>query len=194
MAGDPKQLDQDRDHGRQDRRVAAKPPGTTAAVQPEAATTAVAAAATTADKAAAAVPPANAPREQRIDAAYQQLERGEAIAAQKLFAAIEQPDWRVYSGLGVAASTLGRQSEAQAHFKQALQQSPNNQVVINNLAVSYMLERKPAEAEVVLKRVSATGKASAATLDNLALARVLKAQIAAATGADPTGTNAKSTD
>lgn len=124
-------------------------------------------------------PITDASREERITQALKQLEAGDPLAAERLLRSVAtgSQDWRVYSGLGVAASTLGRQAEAQSHLKKALQVSPDNQTVLNNLAVSYMLDRKPSEAEVVLKKVGATGKASRETLDNLALARALKMQI-----------------
>jgi Flp pilus assembly protein TadD len=118
-------------------------------------------------------------RDQQIATAFKALERGDAPAAERLLVAVQagEPDWRLHSGLGIAASALGRQADAQTHFKRALQLSPRNPAVLNNLAISHMLDRNPSEAEVVLKRATADGNASRETLDNLALARSLKAQM-----------------
>jgi Flp pilus assembly protein TadD len=182
VAADPKLLDASRDH--------AAPAATTARQK---AVTVVANAQPTSTASQPTAPQATAPtgqtsgqiagqtssNDQQIMAALKVLERGDAPAAERLLKAVpaEAPDWRVHSGLGIAASALGRQTDAQAQFKKALQLSPRNPAVLNNLAVSYMLDRNPTEAEVVLKRATANGSASRETLDNLALARTLKAQM-----------------
>jgi Flp pilus assembly protein TadD len=112
-----------------------------------------------------------------------ELDLGNPKAAEELLVKANQPgapDWQVLSGLGVAASSLGRQADAQKHLKNALLLSPNNPAVLNNLAISYILERKPAQAEAVLKQATAQGVPAAELADTLALARTLKGRLAEA--------------
>jgi Flp pilus assembly protein TadD len=85
-----------------------------------------------------------------------------------------KPDWRVLSGLGVAASAQGRHEEARRHFKAALALSPGQPAVLNNLALSHVLERKPGEAEKVLREASKAAPKSARIKQNLALTQGLK--------------------
>lgn len=99
-------------------------------------------------------------------------------AATVLKAAAESPikDWRVLSGLGVAESSLGRQKIAQRYFTQALELSPNNPAVLNNMAMSLILERKIAQAEALLQRASKDGAQRQQVSQNLALTKVLKSE------------------
>lgn len=85
-----------------------------------------------------------------------------------------KPDWRVLSGLGVAASAQGRHEEARRHFKAALALSPGQPAVLNNLALSHVLEKKPGEAENVLREASKAAPKSTRIKQNLALIQGLK--------------------
>lgn len=87
-----------------------------------------------------------------------------------------KPDWRILSGLGVAASAQGRHEEARRHFNAALALSPGQPAVLNNLALSHVLERKPGEAEKVLREASKAAPKSARIKQNLALTQGLKAR------------------
>jgi Flp pilus assembly protein TadD len=85
-------------------------------------------------------------------------------------------DWRVLSGLGVSTSAQGRQREAQQHFARALELSPNNPTILNNMAVSLILDRKVDEAEQMLKRAARAGAPRQQLVHNLALIRALKTE------------------
>lgn len=99
-------------------------------------------------------------------------------AAQVLKVAAASParDWRVLSGLGVAESSLGRQKEAQRQFTRALELAPNNPAVLNNMAMSLLLERKVDQAEAMLRRASKGGSSSQQVTQNLALTKVLRSE------------------
>lgn len=102
-----------------------------------------------------------------------QTERAQA-SLKKASAAGAAKDWRVLSGLGVAASSQGNQKEAQRHFAKALELSPNNSAVLNNMAMSLILEQKIDQAEVLLRRASNGGAPRQQLAQNLALAKELK--------------------
>lgn len=107
------------------------------------------------------------------------LQHGDARRAQELLqkAGPETTrDWRVPSGLGVALATLGRQDEAQKHFKRALALSPNNPIVLNNLAMSHILARRIDTAEALLKTAKGAGSEREHLAQNLTLAMALKGQ------------------
>lgn len=106
------------------------------------------------------------------------LELGHTARAQHLLLQASPgttTDWRVLSGLGVAYSGLGKQADAQRHFLRALELSPNNPAVLNNLALSYILERKVEQAEELLRRAAA-GEARPRVAQNLALATALRSE------------------
>jgi Flp pilus assembly protein TadD len=121
--------------------------------------------------------PAN--RDLVLAAALMQLELGRAkpaaVALAQLAAAGDQ-DWRVYSALGVAASSQGRQGEAQKHFAKALQMSPGNPAVLNNLAIAQLLDRKVDQAELTLRQAANMEKPAPQVSQNLLLAGGLKAR------------------
>lgn len=105
------------------------------------------------------------------------LQLGDARKAQQLLskAAPESTkDWRVPSGLGVALATLGRQSEAQKQLTRALELSPGNPIVLNNLAMSNILDRKVDKAEVLLNTAKNSGTQRPHVAQNLNLAMALK--------------------
>lgn len=134
------------------------------------------------------------PRHQslRVEQGLLSLELGQsakAEAALKEAVAGPDKDWRVYSGLGVATSTQGRHKEAQGHFNKALELSPNNPSVLNNMAVSLLLDRKVDQAEAMLRRASKDGTRPQQVVQNLALTRAIKT--AAAADADAGETTAQ---
>lgn len=111
------------------------------------------------------------------------LELGEADKARTLLMRTEpakSKDWRVLSGLGVAHASLGQQSEAQKYFGHALAIAPNNPIVLNNLAMSYMLGRKIDQAEATLRQAASGGEAKSRVAQNLALAVALKQNVTSA--------------
>ena len=134
------------------------------------------------------------PRHQslRVEQGLLSLELGQsakAEAALKEAVAGPDKDWRVYSGLGVATSTQGRHKEAQGHFNKALELSPDNPSVLNNMAVSLLLDRKVDQAEAMLRRASKDGTRPQQVAHNLALTRAIKT--AAAAEADTGDTTAQ---
>ncbi len=105
------------------------------------------------------------------------LELGQTAKGQQLLlrASPERTkDWQVLSGLGIAASNLGQQSDAQKYFSRALELSPNNPTLLNNLALSYILDRKLTTAEELLQRATKSTAPPARVTRNLELARALK--------------------
>jgi Flp pilus assembly protein TadD len=104
------------------------------------------------------------------------LELGQTSKAQQLLNRTQpetSKDWKVHSALGVAAASQGQQAEAQSHFAKALKLSPGNPTVMNNLALSLMLDQKPTEAEALLKRAQASKSHQSRVTQNLALAQTL---------------------
>lgn len=110
------------------------------------------------------------------------LELGQSAKAQQLLNRTQPEtsnDWRVHSALGVAAASQGQQRDAQRHFSTALKLSPDNPTVMNNLALSYMLDQKPTDAENLLKRAQVAKSVSPSqghqsrVTQNLSLAQTL---------------------
>ncbi len=62
--------------------------------------------------------------------------------------ALHATDWKVYSLRGVISDKLNYYSEAKASYDKALELSPDNPVVLNNLAVSMMMNGKYNTAEL----------------------------------------------
>lgn len=90
------------------------------------------------------------------------LELGDTARAETLLRAAHDPkapDWRLHSALGAALATRGKQQEAQAQFSKALALAPNHPGILNNLALSYLLDGKGVEAERLL-RTAAAAKAN----------------------------------
>lgn len=79
-------------------------------------------------------------------------------------------DWQTRSALGTALAAAGDQKGAQREFAEALAQSPENPVVLNNLALSMAMEGRRGEAEQMLRQAAGQKKGSDARVaQNLAL-------------------------
>lgn len=103
----------------------------------------------------------------QLEAAERQLNR--AIAG-------GSTDWQTRSALGIALSGAGKHQRAQREFAAALKMAPDHPVILNNLALSYMLDGKRQEAARLLQ-IAATGKAGDRKVKgNLALAERLVAK------------------
>jgi Flp pilus assembly protein TadD len=89
----------------------------------------------------------------------------------------EAPDWRQHSALGAALSAKGDQQAAQAEFDSALKLSPNNPSILNNLALSYALDGKHAEAERILRNIAEQDDGKPQAKQNLALILGLRGNI-----------------
>jgi len=96
-------------------------------------------------------------------------------------------DWQTHSALGSALAAGGDHKAAQGQFTEALKQSPDNPVVLNNLALSMALEGRRGEAEQMLRR--AAGKqpqgSDVRVAQNLALVSRINGRDAKAAKADP---------
>jgi len=81
-------------------------------------------------------------------------------------------DWQTFNALGSALSEQGRYAEARRQYLLALKASPGNAKVMNNLAMSHILQGNPQEAEKLLKKAlpQAHGKLAMRIRQNLALA------------------------
>ncbi len=101
---------------------------------------------------------------------------GKALNVLRKVASGPVQDWRVLSALGIAASTEGDQREAQRHFAKALELSQNNPAVLNNLAMSLILERKLDQAESMLRRAAKAGAGRQRVAQNLGLIKALRSE------------------
>lgn len=78
-------------------------------------------------------------------------------------------DWRMLSAYGTVLDQLQRHKEAQASYMEALKLVPNEPSVMNNLGLSYALDKKLAEAETILRKAAAHPAAPQQAKENLAL-------------------------
>jgi Flp pilus assembly protein TadD len=120
------------------------------------------------DKTAASKP---GDRRLLLERGFLALELGDTAKAEKLLRQAQDPkvpDWRVHSGLGAALASGGKQREAQVEFAKALALAPDQPSVLNNLALSYALDGKTAQAEALLRKAGRAGKAPQVR-ENLAL-------------------------
>lgn len=76
-------------------------------------------------------------------------EPARAIAEFDLVLATRSTDIRAVVNKAIALDLLGRHSDAQALYRQALSLSPDDPVVINNLALSMLLAGHPQEAQQI---------------------------------------------
>jgi Flp pilus assembly protein TadD len=91
------------------------------------------------------------------------LELGDAANAETLLRAAHDPkapDWRLHSALGAALASRGKQGEAQVQFAKALALAPDHPTILNNLALSYLLDGKTADAEKLLRKAAAAKDAT----------------------------------
>ncbi len=103
------------------------------------------------------------------------LKAGRSVQAEGVFRAMIQSghrDWKTLNALGSALAAQGRFAEARTQYALALKASPDNPKVINNIALSHILEGNPARAEKLLRKALATpeGRREPRIRQNLALA------------------------
>jgi Flp pilus assembly protein TadD len=83
------------------------------------------------------------------------------------------PDWRVLSARGTALAKQSKYSEAIPFYERALQLSPGQRSVMNNLALAYTMSGEAHKAETVLRQADPTG-ADPRIKQNLALVMSLQ--------------------
>ncbi|MGD9785363.1 MAG: tetratricopeptide repeat protein [Hyphomicrobiaceae bacterium] len=109
------------------------------------------------------------------------LERGRIAEAKTLLGKADKkstaPDWRIKSALGSALAASGDQPAAQKAFAEALVLAPDHPSILNNLALSYALDGRHAEAEKMLRRAATSRSANGRAKQNLALLLGLSGQI-----------------
>lgn len=106
-----------------------------------------------------------------------ELELGEPAKAQKLLQVVTKApdaDWRYHSGLGVALALQGKSGDARDHLQKALAKSPGNKAVLNNLALTYVMDKKLDQAEGLLRQAKAGDDAPVLVAKNLELAGRLR--------------------
>lgn len=81
-----------------------------------------------------------------------------------------QSDWRLLSIIGVTMDTLDQHPQAQDYYRKALSLSPENPKILSNLALSYILQGKPALAEQTLRQAASQPGADSRITQNLILA------------------------
>lgn len=101
----------------------------------------------------------------RLPLAQSALERARAAASKR---------WDVHSALGVTLDAQGRFDEAAQAYAQALELSPDNPRVLNNLALSQALNGHLDQAVVTMGRAADHPRASTQIRQNLALLLAIK--------------------
>ena len=89
-------------------------------------------------------------------------------------------DWRSRSALGVAYDRLGDAARAEETYRGALEVSPDNPVILNNLALSRAMANDLKGARELLQRAVAIGRADVRVRQNLALVYALSGNMAQA--------------
>jgi Flp pilus assembly protein TadD len=100
------------------------------------------------------------------------LELGQIAKAEPLLRQAldnSKTDWQTHSAFGAALASAGRHQEAQQQFAKALALAPDHPSILNNLALSYALDGKPAEAERLLRIAAARRDTAPQVKQNLAL-------------------------
>lgn len=88
--------------------------------------------------------------------------------------------WQTHSALGTAYDRLGRFSDAQKSYDQAIAISPENPIIMNNLALSLAVSGKLKDAIKILKKVAIRPGSTPQVRQNLALLHALDGNTKAA--------------
>jgi Flp pilus assembly protein TadD len=103
-----------------------------------------------------------------------------AVALLQRAVELDAADWKSRSALGVAYDRLGESAKAEETYRAALEISPNNPVVLNNLALSRVLANDLPGARDLLQRAVATSRSDVRVRQNLALLYALSGNMAQA--------------
>ena len=82
-------------------------------------------------------------------------------------------DWEAQSALGVALDYQGKYTAAQQAYALALQASPDNPIILNNLGLSQAEAGQLAAAQATLQKAADQPAATAQVRQNLALLKAL---------------------
>jgi Flp pilus assembly protein TadD len=83
-------------------------------------------------------------------------------------------DWSTLSAYGVALDQIGSHGPARDNYEAALKLSPGNSAIQSNLALSYLLEGKIAQAEPILRQLVARPDATPQMRQNLAMVESIR--------------------
>jgi Flp pilus assembly protein TadD len=103
-----------------------------------------------------------------------------AVALLQRAVELDPGDWKSRSALGVAYDRLGESAKAEETYRAALGISPNNPVVLNNLALSRVLANDLPGARDLLQRAVASSRSDVRVRQNLALLYALSGNMAQA--------------
>lgn len=103
-----------------------------------------------------------------------------AVALLQRAVDLDPADWKSRSALGVAYDRQGDSVKAEESYRAALGISPNNPVVLNNLALSRVLANDLAGARELLQRAVDSSRADVRVRQNLALLYALSGNMAQA--------------
>jgi Flp pilus assembly protein TadD len=92
----------------------------------------------------------------------------------------DRPNWRVLSTKGAIMDQLGQHQQAQELYDAALKIAPGEPTILSNLALSYALSNRLADAEPIIRQAVAHPAATPRMRGNLALVLALKGQFAEA--------------
>ena len=107
------------------------------------------------------------------------LDLGQTSLGAKILAKVDnptRPDWRVISARGAALAKQGKNTEALQYFERAIAIAPNQPSVMNNLAMAYTMDGRPAKAEALLRKAALVAKPKFAKRIQQNLALVLGLQ------------------
>jgi Flp pilus assembly protein TadD len=114
------------------------------------------------------------PNDRELNSEYGRLalEHDQVTLAQKLLEHADdpnQPDWRVVSARGTVLAKQGKHGDAIAMYERALEISPGQPSVMNNLAMAHAMTGQANKAEGLLRQASAKGDTDPRVQQNLAL-------------------------
>jgi Flp pilus assembly protein TadD len=92
----------------------------------------------------------------------------------------EHPDWSDMSAQGAVADRLGNHAAAQEYYREALKIAPGEPSILNNLGLSYLLDKQLKQAEDTLRQAAAQESADPRIRANLALCLSLEGKFAEA--------------
>lgn len=114
------------------------------------------------------------PNDRELNSEYGRLalEHDQLQLAEKLLEQADnpaQPDWRVVSARGTVLAKQGKHGQAISMYERALEISPGQPSVLNNLAMAHAMTGQANKAEGLLRQASAKADADPRVQQNLAL-------------------------